>query len=186
MAMPASAPQYTIDMLDAMPQEPGVRYELVDGSLIVTPAPGLPHATAAWRISMALGAAIPESAAGFGAPGEIRIDPATSLEPDILVYPAQSPRPAKWTDVTKWWLAVEVVSPSSRHYDRVEKRQAYLALGMPEYWVVDPETRTIEVWHTNDSRPRIIANRRPSARDRLSWTAPSGHRVEIDVAKLFE
>jgi Uma2 family endonuclease len=179
MAMPASTPHYTIDMLDAIPQEPGARYELVDGHLIVTPAPGLGHATVAWRISMALGVAIPESAAGFGAPGEIRIDPATSLEPDILVYPARSPRPANWRDVSDWWLAVEVVSPSSRHHDRQEKRRAYLALGVPDYWVADPETRTIEVWRTDDSRPRIV-------RDQLSWTAPSGHRMEIDVGKLFE
>ena len=179
MAMPASAPHYTIDMLDAMPQEPGVRYELVNGILIVTPAPGLGHATVVWRISMALGTAIPESAAGFAAPGEIRINPATSLEPDILVYPARSPRPAKWTDVTEWWLAVEVVSPSSRRYDREEKRRAYLALGIPEYWVVDPETRTIEVWHADESRPRIV-------RGQLAWTAPSGHRVEIELGKVFE
>jgi Uma2 family endonuclease len=41
-------------------------------------------------------------------------------------------------------LVVEVVSPSSRRYDRVTKLRWYAQLGVPEYWLVDPEARTLE------------------------------------------
>lgn len=89
MVMPASAPHYTVDMLDAMPQEPGVRYELVDGSLIVTPAPGPVHADIVEQLMAAFRASIPRAVARVATPGEIRIGKSNSLQPDILVYPAQ-------------------------------------------------------------------------------------------------
>jgi Uma2 family endonuclease len=178
MAMPAPAPQFTIEMLDAMPQAPGERYELVDGFLIVTPAAAPMHAKLAQRLSMILGAAIPESVASVAQVGEIRAGDATSLQPDILIYPSGSSTPARWRDVTSWWLAVEIVSPSSRLYDREHKRRAYLALGVPVYWVVDTESRTIEVWRPGDAAPRVF-------HDRFDWTPPSGHRVEIALDKLF-
>ena len=114
MAMPASAPHYTIDMLDAMPQEPGARYELVDGFLIVTPAPGPGHAEIVSWLIAALRTSIPRAVARVASPGEIRIGKSNSLQPDILVYPSQATVPAAWKDVTTWWLAVEVESPSSR------------------------------------------------------------------------
>jgi Uma2 family endonuclease len=41
-------------------------------------------------------------------------------------------------------LVVEVVSASSRRFDRVKKLRWYAQLGVPEYWLVDPETRTLE------------------------------------------
>jgi Uma2 family endonuclease len=176
--MPALSPRYTIEMLDAMPQEPGARYELVDGLLIVTPAPRPVHAEIVDGVIHALHIGVPRTAARVASPGEIRFGHTNSLQPDILVYPATFRGKTTWKEVTEWWLAVEVVSPSSRGYDREEKRLAYLAHGVPTYWVVDPETRTIEVWHTSSSKPRIV-------HDSLAWTTPSGHRVEIELEGLF-
>jgi Uma2 family endonuclease len=41
-------------------------------------------------------------------------------------------------------LVVEIVSPSSRRYDRVTKLRWYASIGVPEYWLVDPDARTLE------------------------------------------
>lgn len=179
MAMAAAVPRYTIDMLDALPDSPGVRYELVDGFLIVTPAPGTAHAVVAGRLVTILRSVIPESVAWVAPPGELRIGTSTRLEPDILVYPRRFAPGTPWADVTEWLLAVEIVSPSSAIYDRDHKRRAYLALGVREYWVVDPVARTIDVWHPGDAEPAIV-------RDVLWYVPPDGRRrISVGVGSVF-
>ena len=179
MVMPAVLPRYTVDMLDALPDYPGVRYELVDGLLLVTPAAGSLHAGITARLIASLVAGIPEDYAYVAPPGEVRVGRFTSLVPDILVYPSRFPLGTAWKDITEWLLAIEIVSPSSAVYDRDHKRRAYLALGVREYWVVDPMRRSIEVWRPGDAAPRIESVR-------FEYVTPDGgHRVSIDVERLF-
>ncbi len=155
MAMPALLPRYTVDQVEELPEYPGVRYELLDGLLLVSPAPASVHAVVTSRIISMLMAGIPEEVAYVASPGELRLEPFTSLVPDVLVYPAKFGLGAPWKDITEWLLAVEIVSPSSAVYDRDYKRRAYLALGVQDYWVVDPMQRTIEVSRSLDDAPRI-------------------------------
>lgn len=179
MAMPAVMPLYTVDMLDALPDEPGVRYELIQGILLVTPAAGSLHAAITTRLIVLLGGTIDESVGRVAPPGEVRVGQRTSLVPDILVYPARFPLGTEWADVTEWLLAVEIVSPSSAVYDRDHKRRAYLAVGVHEYWVVDPRARTIDVWHPGDVVPRV-------ERERFVYRTPGGeHSLTVDLGALF-
>jgi len=178
MAMSALLPRYTVDQVDALPEYPGVRYEVLDGLLLVSPAPGSMHAVVTSRVVSMLAAAIPEEHAYVASPGEIRLEPFTSLVPDVLVYPATLGLGAPWQDISEWLLAVEIVSPSSAVYDRDYKRRAYAALGVREYWVVDPMQRTVEVSQPGAGAPRI--ERRPF---RLEVSGARG--VMIDVPRLF-
>jgi len=107
MAMPGAVPLYTVDMLDELPDEAGVRYELIEGVLLVTPATGSLHSTVTMRLLTLLGAAIPEEYARVAPPGEIRVGKRTSLVPDILVYPSRFRPGTGWQDITEWLLAVE-------------------------------------------------------------------------------
>ena len=177
MVMVLPVPRFTIDMLDDFPDD-GTRYELLEGSLLVTPAPSLKHQIVATRLVSLLMNAV-GSAAHVVAVGAIQLGNNTQLLPDILVLPASYPPNTKWRDVHGWWLAVEVMSRSSRVYDREMKRAAYLALGVEEYWVVDHRKRTIEVWNPDKPTSQIVD-------DEIEWRPPSlGRPVIIDLAKVF-
>ncbi len=178
MVMPLPVPRLTIDMLDELPDD-GTRYELLDGSLLVTPAPSNAHQVVATRLATMLSVALEDSGARVVAVGAIQRGNDTQLQPDVLVYPSVFPPSAQWREIQRWWPAVEVISPSSRLYDREVKRGAYLALGVDEYWIVDPADCSVETW----SRNRADALR---VTEKLVWRPPSINRdVVIDLHALF-
>ena len=177
MGMAVSIPRYTIDDLDRFPDD-GNRYELLDGMLLVTPAPTVAHQVVASRLHtrVALAVALP-GYAHVVSPGTISVPPGTQLQPDILVYPARFPLDVTWQDVTEHWLAVEILSRSSRVYDREFKRDAYFALGVAEVWLVDPRTRTVEVCRRESAE---------AIRDVIRWTVPECSLVvPVDLSEVF-
>jgi Uma2 family endonuclease len=178
MGMAVSVPLYSVDDLDRFPDD-GNRYELLDGVLIVTPAPNQRHQIIASRLTARLTVAIgSDELARVVGPGVVPRLPRTQLEPDVLVYPARFPANAPWTVVTEHWLAAEIYSPSSKIYDRDFKRRAYLTLGVGEVWLVEADERTIEV-----SRADGVVE---TQRDRLQWAIHGTDRsVTIELDDLF-
>jgi Uma2 family endonuclease len=180
MAMPIPLPTYTVDMVRAFPDD-GQRYELVEGMLLVTPAPGSAHQVVVARLMHALiGYLEPSGAAYVVSPGEIEIPPTTiHCEPDILVFPSTFRPGTKWTDISGWWLAVEVLSPSSKYYDRDYKLEAYLRVGVREVWMVDLDRRRCEV--SDAAGRRSVAEARS-----LRWH-PAGMRqpLVIELDEIF-
>jgi len=179
MAMPVSIPRCTVADLERFPDD-GNRYELLDGIVLVTPSPALPHQIVATRIAGEFLHALkagPEAL--VAAPGVVRLPPKTELRPDVLV--SRKPGPGStWDDVKEHWLAVEVLSPSSRLYDRNYKRDAYLQLGVAEVWLVDLEARQVFV---SSTRPKRTDE--PHA-EIVAWHAPaSGTTVQLSLADLF-
>jgi Uma2 family endonuclease len=112
----------------------GMRRELVDGALIVSPFASARHALAAHRLDHILSAACP---AGLLVLGTINVDsePATNLQPDLVVVRETDLdlRPADLRPL----LVVEILSPSTRRFDETVKRQVYAEMGIPSYWMVD-------------------------------------------------
>jgi len=176
MGMAISVPRYTVDDLEQFPHD-GNRYELLDGMLIVTPAPQLAHQLVASRLLQACGASLGDMAHVVG-PGAIVRIPGTQLEPDVLVFPSRFSPALHWADVTEHWLAVEVLSRSSRIYDREFKRDAYFALGVQQVWLVDIEDRSVEVWSSRSEHAVV--------RDVIRWHVPTTDRVvAINLAGIF-
>src|SRR5437867_4871985 len=99
MAMPVALPRYTIDDLASFPDD-GNRYELVDGILLVTPAPMPPHQIVLSQVAGWLFRCLGDPPrAVVLTPGVVEIAPNLHLEPDILVVPVAQPMKGKWTDV---------------------------------------------------------------------------------------
>lgn len=162
------------------------RYELIDGELLVTPAPGNRHQLAIAELVSLLKDYVDrlELGAVFLSPADLELVAETIVQPDVFVVP-RSPDPDRpltdgWTQVKSLLLAVEVISPSSMRTDRVTKRDFYLGAGVPEYWVMDLDARVIERWTPGQESPTIV-------RDVLSWQ-PEGasDALRLDVAALFD
>ena len=97
----------------------------------------------------------------------------------MLVFPSTFRPRTKWTEITRWWLAAEVLSPSSKHYDRDYKLEAYLRLGVQEVWIVDLDRHCCEISGV-DGR-RAIAEYR-SLRWHPAGMAPP---LELDLHTVF-
>jgi Uma2 family endonuclease len=176
MGMAISVPLYTVDDLENFPDD-GNRYELLDGVLLVTPQAAAPHQIVANRIQFELTAFLQKP--GFAhvvGPGAVVRLPRTQLQPDILVYPARFSPNTDWSKITEHWLAVEVLSRSSRIYDREFKRDAYFALGVKQVWLVDLRRQSIEVC-TGKGKSRVV-------RDTVRWKI-AGVEVVVDLAEIF-
>ena len=179
MAMRATVPRYTLQDLEAFPND-GNRYELVDGILLVTPAPLLPHDIVVMRLVRSLTLHLgPELGAWISGRGVVEVAPDLHLEPDVLVIPG-STLPESWMEIRDWWLAVEVSGRGSRIYDREFKRPAYLRAGVREVWRADLKDQCVYV-----STPDRPEERRED--DRVTWAPPEGPGpLVVAVKALFE
>ena len=173
MGMAAPHTDWTVERLQALPDD-GNRYEIIDGELLVTPAPSFDHQGLVMRLAMRLEAYLSLHRVGYVriAPGDVILDSRTLVQPDVFVVPpVDGRRPRSWSEAPTPMLAIEVLSPSSARADRVRKRDLYRRAGVAEYWIVDPEARVIERWRPGEDRPEILS-------ERIAW-APAG----VDAAE---
>ncbi len=132
--------EFTVDDLERMPAD-GLRYELLDGTLLVRPAPGVWHQEVAGTLYRLLCDACPSELHVVIAPFEWRGNRRTVLQPDVLVArrgDLLAVEGGKFLEAPPV-LAVEVLSPSTRRIDRLSKLSAYEEAGVASYWLVDPD-----------------------------------------------
>ena len=139
----------TEDDLAEMPDD-GHRYELLEGALLVTPAPNIRHQVCVVSLVALLRTARIEGHLVLVAPTDVRLSAVTVLQPDVLVARPADLTPARLEAAPL--LAVEVLSPSTRLIDLGSKRLAYEAAGVPAYWLVDPEVPSLTVLHLENGR----------------------------------
>ena len=181
MGMPETVRRYTVDEVLAFPDD-GNRYELVDGELLVRPAPAPRHQKVATRLCAWIEGYLvrqPGRAELFVSPADITWDREKLVQPDLFVVPV-SEVSRSWETVRTLLLAIEIVSPSSARGDRLVKRRLYQRQGVATYWIVDPDARLVEVWRPDDERPEIVT-------DVLRWrVAPGAEELALDLERLFE
>lgn len=148
VALPWGVP-LVVEDLEAMPDD-GHRYELVEGTLLVTPAPSAAHQTCVLMLAAALMAGAQQDDFVLAAPFDYVVGPRTSLQPDLLVTRRADLGPARLERTPL--LVVEVQSPSTRLVDLNLKRATYEAAGVPAYWLVDPAIPSLIVLHLDRGR----------------------------------
>jgi Uma2 family endonuclease len=128
------------------------RYELIDGEAYMMAPPSRPHQ----EISMALSTMINNYLEGkpckvYAAPFGVRLNPAedqsddTVVEPDIVVVCDPSKLDDRGCNGAPD-LIIEILSPSSSRHDRIIKFRKYLEAGVREYWIADPEEKSLIVY----------------------------------------
>lgn len=145
--------EWTVADLDALPDN-GLRYEILDGILQVSPAPVPLHQRVVARLLISLTEVCPAGFEVFIAPIGWQPDGRTSLEPDLLVVPKNAIGPTSITGTPA--LVVEVLSPSTARIDRMLKFSRYAEGGIGQYWMVDPAGPSIQVYDLVDGRYELL------------------------------
>lgn len=157
------------------------RYELIDGQLLVTSSPGVPHHLVHQAILERVWPHLRAHPVGrmFWSPADLRTAFGTVVQPDLFVVPWPMVPPLReWTDVKRVLLTVEIISPSTARRDRFTKRRYYARMNVPEYWIFDPTTRLVERSFP-DGRVEVLS-------DELVWH-PGGasEPLVLDLRAIF-
>ncbi len=168
--------------LASFPDDDGLRRELLDGELVVSPAPRLRHQDVSGRLYLAMATHITEQGGGrvYYAPVDVVLSDINVLEPDLLFIAEDQLEILTEMNVQGApALAIEVLSKP--HIDRVRKRDIYARFGVPEYWIVDTDSDRVEVHRLDGDRyakPEIIE---PGE----TLTTPLLPGLVVDVANLL-
>ena len=143
----------------ALPDD-GRRYQILDGELFVTPAPGTRHQIILMRLSAQLHAHVSAHRLGLvlPAPADVILADTSIVQPDILFVATdrQTLVSARGIEGPPT-LGVEILSPSTTLVDRGRKRELYARYGMPFYWIADDEARAIEMWRLAGGAYELMA-----------------------------
>src|SRR5690242_12506202 len=176
MSMPAKA--WTLEELHRLPDD-GNKYELIRGELFVTPPPSVDHEEVLARLTDVLAEYVKEHGLGrvYHPRAVIRFE-GSEAEPDLMVR-AVPPgvHGNAWEKLPAPLLVVEVLSPTTRRRDLVNKRDYYLDAGSGEYWLVDSEQREIRT--VRRGAGDVLT------RESLVWRAGEGEPLVVDVPSLF-
>lgn len=177
--------EYTYEDYLKLPEEPGYRYEILEGFLVKEPSPSRHHQ----RVSSILFRQLANFFDNFDSTGEVFFAPLdvtltnrNVVQPDIL-FVSGSHKGVKYEERIDGpcELVVEIMSPSNRRKDRIRKMEIYRKAGVPHYWLVDPEEDILEAYVLKSEYYTLIAAGGPG--DKL--THPDFPGLELDLDRIF-
>lgn len=169
-----------------LPESGSTRYEIIDDELVVTPYTTPRHQLILTNLITAMYGFVRSHDLGEVLPGPLDVLFAEGdyLEPDIVFVRSDHAHLLSERGVEgPPDLVVEIVSPFTAARDRGIKLDRYRLYGVPEYWIVDLDARTVEVWPLADApaEPTVL---RPG--DTLRWIpAEGGPALELTVGEVL-
>ena len=147
MLSPNPAVKFTYEDYQHTPEDK--RYELLDGELVMVPAPNLGHQRIGAKLGTRLYTFVEEMGLGevFFVPCDVVLSNTDVVQPDLLFVSNERAHLLLGGDNVRGVpdLVVEILSPSTAGQDRTLKRALYVKHGVKEYWLVDPDARTVTV-----------------------------------------
>lgn len=178
--------RWTYSEFARLPSEGSTRYEVIDRELVVTPGPSTRHQRVVTRLVSALHAFVVAHDLGeiFPGPVDVLFAEGDYLEPDLVFVAREHAHLVSDRGVEgPPDLVVEIASPSTAGRDRGIKLDRYRLFGVPEYWVADPEARTVDVWNLAAGAVEPVVW---GSSDTFLWAPGEGSAVlEVPVADLL-
>lgn len=178
--------KYTYDDYLKIPEEPGYRFEILEGFLVKEPSPSVQHQ----RISRELGRQLltffdnfdPEGELFF-APLDVTLSTSIVLQPDIMFVSGTRKKIILKDRIDGICnLIIEIMSPTNRRKDRLHKVEIYRKAGIPHYWIIDPEENTLEVFMLKDGSYSLITAVSPGD----DFIHPEFPGLNLNLDKVFQ
>jgi Uma2 family endonuclease len=174
--------EWTYEDYARLPDD-GWRYEVIKGVLHMTPAPRTKHQKAIGKLYSALTRFVEQHDMGdlYFAPIDVILPHhlATPVQPDLLFISKER------LDIVKEQfiegapdLIVEVLSPTNWLDDRRIKYEVYAEAGVREYWIVDPDLRTVEVFVLREGEYALVGRFGPG--EKAHSEVLEGFEVAVD------
>jgi Uma2 family endonuclease len=176
-------PLLTVDDLDLMPED-GNRYEVIEGELFVSRAPGLTHQSVSGNLFRSLDTYLIQNPIGriWATPGVI-FSELSGVIPDLVFVSHQRRNEIASGERIMGApdLVIEIVSPGTdnERRDRLAKRQLYAKYGVKEYWIADFEKRTIEVYLLQGQNLELLSIL--TEQDEITSSVLPGYRCKVET-----
>jgi len=139
--------RYTYADYQQLPE--GAPYQLINGSLVMAPSPATRHQRILRHLFRELDIHASDQGEVLFAPMDVKLSGSDVLQPDLMfVSESRLDRIGEQVIDGAPDLVMEVLSPSTAHHDLTTKKRLYEVHGVREYWIIDPDSSTVEI-HTN-------------------------------------
>ena len=161
------------------------RYEILEGELIMSPAPSTIHQDVSGNIVLELKAFVRKNDLGkiYYAPYDVVLSKHTIVQPDLLFVTNENKKIITEKNIQGAPdLIIEILSPATAYHDLVEKKKIYQQFGVKEYWIVDPKMLWIEVYVLEEGKYQLFQRSEKSGTVQSKIIAG----FEIPLSKIFE
>lgn len=161
------------------------RYEIINGELIMTPAPKIIHQDISRNIGIELALFVQKHKLGkvYYAPCDIVLSNENVVQPDILFILKENMNIITEDNIQGAPdIVIEILSPSTGYYDLVAKKEIYETFGVKEYWIVDPKKQWIEIYILKENKYNLHQRADKAGKIQshlLKW-------FEIDLETVFK
>jgi len=168
-----------------MPEGDTRRFELIDGELFLMPSPTPKHQMIIGQLFGILSDFMESRDVGqvFVSPLDVVLSEYDVFQPDVLFISKNRSHIIGDLNIQRAPdLVIEVLMPSSEDRDRGIKRKQYLRYGVREYWIIDPQDKTLEVLRASDTEFETVR----VYPEGTTATSPVLEGIQVEVEKLFE
>jgi len=175
----AAKKTYTYEDYRKLPE--GAPYQLIGGMLIMTPSPSTYHQIISMKLEVKLAGFVMERDLGLilDAPLDVYFEESETYQPDLVFIARErlsSIEPDKINGAPD--LVAEILSPGTAYYDLRKKFKIYEKHGVREYWIIDPEEQSVEIYTLQDGR--FTPGQKAEKQGTVASTVVEGFAVPVE------